>query len=66
MPLREPTFEYVPLRLIKQANNLFHAPNVVSDLRRHRRGATKCLMNPAEVVMHEVKRNGGFVVGNLL
>ena len=53
-------------RLIDQRDKFLDFPNVVADLRFHRRRHAERLMHPAIVVVHLVDRNHMFVVLKLL
>ena len=52
--------------LIKQRNDFFQSPNVIGDTRFHCGCDAQGLVNPAEVVVHEVNRGGVFMVFQLL
>lgn len=54
------------LRFGQERHDFFHVPNVVSDSSFHCRGNAQSLMNAAEVVVHEVERDGRDMVLNLL
>ena len=49
-----------------EAGNFGERPDVVSDPSFHRRRDPERLVNPGEVVMHEVERDGCLVVVHLL
>ena len=49
-----------------QVNDFFHRPNMVGDTGFHRGRNAQGLVNPAEVVMHEMNRGGVLVVLQLL
>ena len=44
--------------MLQQIDNLSDSPNVVGDPGLHRRRNPERLVNPAEIIMHEVKGNG--------
>lgn len=46
----------VRLRIVKQSNDFFKAPNVVRNASRHRRRDAQRLMNPREVIVQEIER----------
>src|ERR1035437_3028522 len=50
----------------EQSDDLAQLPDVVRDARFHGRGDPESLVNPAEVVVHEVERDGRFEVLDLL
>ena len=50
----------------KQINNLSDIPNIAGNSGFHRRGNTQGFTNPAEVIVHEVKRDRMFEVFELL
>lgn len=52
--------------LFKQVNDLLDLPNVAGDSRLHRGCHSQALMNPAEVVVHEVKGESVIQVFDLL
>jgi len=54
------------LPTLEQGNYSFQAPNVVGNTRFHRRSNAQRLMNPAEIVMHVMKRYSVLQVPKLL
>jgi hypothetical protein len=51
--------------MIYQVNDLFQAPNMVGNFRFHCRGDAQGLVNPAEVVVHEMEGDLVLVVFQL-
>ena len=48
-----------------QGNDLLNFPGVIADSSLHRQGNAQGLMNPAVVVVHDVKRDHGGMIFNL-
>jgi len=53
-------------KLSDQSGNLFQRPNMIRNARLHCRCNPQRLVNPAEVVIHEIKSRGEEMVFNLL
>ena len=51
---------------IQKSNDFFDRPNMVGDTRFHRGSDAQGLMNPAEIVVHEVKGDSSRVIVYLL
>jgi hypothetical protein len=48
--------------LIRERHDLLQRPNVIGDARFHCRGDAQSLVNPAEIVVHEVDGGGVLMV----
>jgi hypothetical protein len=51
---------------MQQTNDFFQAPNVVCNPRFHCGRHAQRLVNPAEIVVHIMNRDGVFMILNLL